>query len=57
MTPQPGSAEVARAELRALRIEDAERPALCPDWCTGGCRREWRVARITELEARLTDDR
>lgn len=45
--------ESYREELRALRIEGAARPALCPDWCPGGCRREWREARIAELEARL----
>lgn len=43
----------ARRELAELERIDAERPALCPDWCRGGCERERRAARITELRQLL----
>jgi hypothetical protein len=43
----------AREELLTLEVEEAARPALCPDWCTGNCAADKRRRRIEELRHQL----
>lgn len=51
----PANPTQSERELRALYAEESLRPALCPDWCSGGCRAERRRRRIVELEASRHD--